>query len=249
MGVNDGSTVLKEETPETSTDKSSLSQYRQLAHYLSLLCFLLTIITLLQTLCLVQITLMTQSQSTLQETKLKDVTNRLEKLNKSHQLLFTQFPSLSQYCPITNSTTGERECRPCLVGWMPQGEKCFLFSQDRADWISSQYRCMSLGGAVATIRTEEEQVFLFQTAQSLSHGDSYWLGLRSSSSDGAWQWSDGSLLEKGAQFWEREPGKTGDGRELCGRLTPGDNYRKSWFISRCSSQMRRICERRKATLQ
>lgn len=52
----------------------------------------------------------------------------------------------------------ERECSPCPAGWTPQGGKCFLFSQDRADWISSQYRCMTQGGAVATVRTEDEQV-------------------------------------------------------------------------------------------
>ncbi|XP_070778295.1 C-type lectin domain family 1 member A-like [Enoplosus armatus] len=176
------------------------SQYRQLAHYFSLLCFLLVIVALLQTFCLVQITLVFQSQSTLQETKLRDLTNRLEKLNQSYRLLFSQYPALNQYCPVSNSTTGERACRPCPAGWTSQGEKCFLFSQDRADWISSQYRCMALGGAVATVRTEEEQVFLWKKAQSLSQGDSYWLGLRSSGGgDGGWQWSDGSLVEKGPE--------------------------------------------------
>ncbi|XP_041811962.1 C-type lectin domain family 6 member A-like isoform X2 [Chelmon rostratus] len=247
MGVNNGSALL-EEQQEASTDKSCFSQYRHLAHYFSLLCFLLVIITLLQTFCLVQITFLFQSQSSLQETKLRDLTNRLEKLNQSYRLLFSQYPALNQYCPVSNSTTGERVCSPCPADWTPQGEKCFLFSQDRADWISSQYRCMALGGAVATVRTEEEQEFLWKRAQSLSQGDSYWLGLRSNGGDGGWQWSDGSLVKKGPEFWQREPDNT-DSRELCGRLTPGDNHRMSWFTSRCSSQLRRICERRQAALQ
>ncbi|KAM6899729.1 C-type lectin domain family 6 member A-like [Xenentodon cancila] len=247
MGLDNGSALIEGDALKTST--GSLSHYRQLAHYLSLLCFLITLITLLLTLCLVQITLMFQSQSALQETKLRDLTNKLEKLNQSHHLLFTQYPALTQYCPISNSTTGDRKCRPCLDGWVPQGEKCFLFSQNRADWISSQYRCMSLGGAVVVVKTEEEQEFLFKMAQSLSQGDSYWIGLRSSSSDGAWQWSDGSPVEKSPQFWEHEPDKAGDGMELCGRLTPGEKYWRSWLYSRCSSHMKSICERRKATLQ
>ncbi|XP_038581422.1 C-type lectin domain family 6 member A-like isoform X2 [Micropterus salmoides] len=248
MGVNNGSAILEEEQQETSTDQSLFSHYRQLAHYFSLLCFLLTIITLFQTFCLVQITLMFQSQSILQETKLRDLTNRLEKLNQSYRLLFSQYPALNEYCPVSNSTTSERVCRPCQAGWTHQGEKCFLFSQDRADWISSQYHCLALGGAVATVRTEEEQVFLWKKAQSLSHGDSYWLGLRSSGGDRGWQWSDGSPVEKGPKFWEREPDQT-DSRELCGRLAPGDDYRRSWFTYRCSNLLRRICERRQATLQ
>ncbi|XP_039977877.1 C-type lectin domain family 6 member A-like [Xiphias gladius] len=138
----------------------------------------------------------------------------------------------------------ERECRPCPAGWIPQGEKCFSFSQDRADWIGSQYRCMALGGAVATVGTEDEQLFLWQKAQSLSQGDSYWLGLRSSGADGGWHWSDGSSVEKRPQFWQLEPDTTADSRELCGRITPGGDYRRGWLISRSSSQLRRIWERR-----
>ncbi|XP_059205196.1 C-type lectin domain family 1 member A-like [Centropristis striata] len=226
-----------------------LSQYRELTHYFSLLCFLLVLVTLLQTLCLVQITFVFQSQTTLQETKLRDVTQALEKLNRSYHLLFSQYPALGQYCPVSNNTTGERVCSPCPAGWTPQGEKCYLFSQERADWISSQYRCMAQGGTVATVRTEEEQVFVWRKAQSLSQGDSYWLGLRSAGgADGGWQWSDGSPVEKGPGFWEREPDKSDSG-ELCGRLTPGDDYRRSWFTYRCSNLLRRICERRKASLQ
>ncbi|XP_008401535.1 C-type lectin domain family 4 member E-like [Poecilia reticulata] len=249
MGVSNGLTLLEGETTKAAQGKASFSDHRQLAHYLSLLCFLLTIVTLLQTLCLVQIMLTSQSQSSLQENKLQELTNRLEKLNQSHHLLFAQYPALNQYCPINNSSTGERKCRPCLTDWTLQGEKCFYFSEDRADWISSQYLCMSLGGALATIKTEEEQEFLFKMAQSRSQGDSYWLGLRSSAVDGTWQWSDGTPLQNGPQFWEHEPDVTGERKELCGRLTPGDNYRKSWFSSSCSGQLRRICERRQASLQ
>ncbi|XP_036001852.1 C-type lectin domain family 4 member E-like [Fundulus heteroclitus] len=250
MGVSNGLHLLELETAKaTAKGKFSLSDHRQLAHYLSLLCFLLTIVTLLQTLCLVQITLTSKSQSTLQENKLREVTDRLEKLKQSHRLLFTQYPALNHYCTSTNSSTGERECRPCLNDWTLQGEKCFYFSEDRADWISSQYHCMSLGGAVATIKTEEEQEFLFKTAQSRSQGDSYWLGLRGSGAEGTWQWSDGAPLENGPQFWAHQPDVTGEIKELCGRLTPGDNYRRSWVPSSCSGQLRRICERRPASLQ
>ncbi|XP_041664367.1 C-type lectin domain family 6 member A-like [Cheilinus undulatus] len=238
MGVNNGSALLVEEQ-ETSTDRSCVSHYRQLAHYFSLLCFLLIIVTLLLTLCLLQLTLVFQTQSTLQDSKLRDLTDKLEKLNQSYRLLFDQYPALNQYCPVSNTSTG---------GWIPQGQKCFLFSQDRADWISSQYRCMTLGGAVVIVRTEEEQVFLWKKAQSLSQGDSYWLGLRSSGGGLGWRWSDGTELEEGPQFWAHAPDEA-DNRELCGRLTPGGNYKMGWFISRCSSHLKSICERKQASLQ
>ncbi|XP_004569853.2 C-type lectin domain family 6 member A [Maylandia zebra] len=210
--------------------------------------------TVLRVLCVfdttvVQLTLVSQSQSALQENKLRGLRIGLEKLNQSYQLLFSQYPALNQYCPISNATTGERECSLCLPGWTPQGQKCFLFSQDRADWISSQYHCMALGGVMAIIRTEEEQEFLWEKTQSLSQGDSYWVGLRSSGADGGWQWSDGSLLEKGPQFWARDPDNAGESSvDLCGRLTPRVVYSRSWFTFRCSNKLRTICERRQASL-
>lgn len=43
------------------------------------------------------------------------------------------------------------------------------------------------------------QVFLWKEAQSLSQGDSYWLGLRTGGGDEGWQWSDGSRVEKGPE--------------------------------------------------
>ncbi|XP_071382771.1 C-type lectin domain family 4 member E-like [Centroberyx affinis] len=249
MAVNNGSAILECKQQQTSTEKDWwYSHYRQLAHYLGLLCFLLTIAALFQTLCLAQITLVFRSQSTLQEARLKDLTHKLDKLNQSHRLLFSQYPALNQYCPLTNATTNERECRPCLANWTSRGESCYLFSRDRADWISSQYHCMAAGGALVRVNSEEEQIFLWNQAKTLSHGDSYWVGLRSSGADGGWQWSDGSPLDQGPQFWESEPDK-GDSRELCARISPGENYRTDWVNSRCSNHLRRICERRQASLQ
>ncbi|KAG8004920.1 NKG2-D type II integral membrane protein, partial [Nibea albiflora] len=180
MGVDNGSALLEEQ--KTAAGKSVLSQYTQLAYYFSLLCFLLVIITLLQTFCLVQITFVFQSQSTLQETKVRDLTKQT---GEAQPVISAPVLPVSSSEPVLL----KRACSPCPAGWVPQEEKCYLFSEDRGDWISSQYRCLTLGGTVAIIRTEEEQVFLFKKAQSLSQGDSYWLGMRSSSADGSWQWS------------------------------------------------------------
>ncbi|KAM4631447.1 CD209 antigen-like protein C [Polymixia lowei] len=243
MGMNNGSELVE---PEQQTPTQKDWFYIQVRHYLALLCFLLTLAALVQTFCLLQVTLVFQSQSTLQEARLKDLTHKLDTLNLSFRLLFTKYPVLNQYCPATPSN--ERECRPCLAGWLSFGERCYLFTQDRTDWISSQYRCMALGGTLVLVRTEEEQVFLWKQALSLSQGDSYWLGLRSSSPDGGWQWSDGSPMDSRPQFWEQGP-DTGGTTELCARLSPGDSHKISWYISKCTVHLKRICERSQGTLQ
>ncbi|XP_029920225.1 C-type lectin domain family 6 member A-like isoform X1 [Myripristis murdjan] len=243
MAVNNGPAKQQQASTEKDWWKTP-----QLAYYFSLLCFLLTVATLFQTFYMMQITWLFQSQSALQEAAVRDLTHKLERLNQSHRRLFSQYPALNQYCTPANSTSTELQCRPCLANWTSQGERCYLFSQDRADWISSQYRCMTAGGTLVTVRTEEEQIFLWKKAQSLSQGDSYWLGLRSGTPAGGWQWSDGSPLDKGPQFWQQEPDE-GDSRELCGRLSPGDRHQAAWGSSSCSSRLRSICERRQASLQ
>uniref|UniRef100_A0A6Q2YK26 C-type lectin domain-containing protein n=1 Tax=Esox lucius TaxID=8010 RepID=A0A6Q2YK26_ESOLU len=51
-----------------------------------------------------------------------------------------------------------KEANSCPEGWESFGEKCYLYSQDRWDWSSSQYHCLSAGGNLAMVKNEEEQV-------------------------------------------------------------------------------------------
>ncbi|KAM6959192.1 CD209 antigen-like protein C [Aplochiton taeniatus] len=196
----------------------------------------------------VQITLVFQSQSTLQEVKLKNLTQKLDAMNRSYIFLFHKYPALNQYCPVANITTNERVCRPCPEGWESVRQRCYLFSQDRRDWISSQYHCTSLGGSLVMVRSEDEQVFLWNKAKGLSQGDSYWMGLRSSSLDGTWNWVDGTPMEGGHQFWEHVPEKA-DTKELCAHLSPGDSYKAGWYTTRCTNKLKIICERTEGSLQ
>nr|XP_023830525.1 C-type lectin domain family 6 member A-like [Salvelinus alpinus] len=201
------------------------TQYRQLSHYLALLCFLLTVATLLQTFYRVA------------GVRLKDLTQKPNTLNNSYLLLFHKYPALNLYSPVT--TPSERECRPCPEGWMSFGERCCLYTQERQNWISSQYHCASVGGNLATVKSEEEQIFPWKRAKELSQGDSYWIGLKNGNPGGA----DNSLVEKG--FWDiswyHEPEK-GDTRELCARLSQGDSHRAGWYATMCKNSLKTICE-------
>ncbi|KAL0962405.1 hypothetical protein UPYG_G00339620 [Umbra pygmaea] len=208
------------------------SRYRQFAHYLALLCFLLTLATLLQTFYLLQITMIFQTQSTSQEARLKDLTKKLDALNHSYLLLFSKYPALNQYCSVTNGTTNERECSSCPAEWEPFGEKCYLYSHERRDWSSSQYHCLSVGGSLAMVKNEEEQMFLWKRAKELSQGDSYWVGLRNSNPGEASQWLDKSPVEKWFLdvFGDHDPKKV-EKRDLCALLLPGDSHKADWYAT------------------
>ncbi|XP_019905755.3 C-type lectin domain family 4 member E-like [Esox lucius] len=226
------------------------SRYRLLAHYLALLCFLLTLAILLQTCYLLQITLSFQSQSTLKEAKLKDLTQKLDSLNQSYLLLFRKYPALNQYCSIANSTNNERECSSCPEGWESFGEKCYLYSQDRWDWSSSQYHCLSAGGNLAMVKNEEEQIFLWKRAKELSQGDSYWVGLRKGNPGKASQWVDNSPVANWFLdvFGDNDP-KNVDTRELCAVLLPADSHKADWYATTCMNSLKSICEKTQGTLQ
>lgn len=88
-------------------------------------------LTLLRVLCVfdtavVQLTLVSQSQSALQENKLRGLRIGLEKLNQSYQLLFSQYPALNQYCPVSNATTGGESVRIFIQNYKCEEKKTFF---------------------------------------------------------------------------------------------------------------------------
>ncbi|KAJ8335023.1 hypothetical protein SKAU_G00406620 [Synaphobranchus kaupii] len=194
----------------------------------------------------VQINSSFQSWSDSQREEARELSQKYSTLNLTYSSLFLKFPELDKYCPVTNKTSKERTCRGCPEGWELFGEKCFLYSDDRQDWKTSQCHCMSKGGHLVIIGSEEEQAHLWKKAKALSQGDSYWIGLHDSSS-GGWQWVDNTSMADGVQFWGylRERGDSG---ELCARLSPSNNYKKDWYSVVCTSALKRVCERRSGSL-
>ncbi|XP_030644446.1 C-type lectin domain family 4 member E-like [Chanos chanos] len=212
--------------------------------YLALLCFLLATVTLLQTCYVLQITMVFKSQAATKDAGFKDLMVKYQVLNNSYATLFRKYPALNQYCTVTNGSV--HECKPCPAGWELFGEKCYFFSSDRRDWLSSWYLCLSQGGHLATVKNKEEQKFLWDEAQRLSQGDSYWLGLANVNPDKVWRWVDDSAMEDSIQFWD-EPPQTEDSRELCARLTARADPKTSWYFITCKNVLKRICERRQGS--
>nr|XP_046218335.1 C-type lectin domain family 1 member A-like [Oncorhynchus gorbuscha]XP_046218336.1 C-type lectin domain family 1 member A-like [Oncorhynchus gorbuscha] len=156
------------------------TQYRQLSHYLALL---------FSADC---------GHTPTDLPLLKDLTQKLNTLNNSYVLLFHKYPTLNLYSPVT--TPSERECRPCPEGWESFGERCCLHTQERQNWISSQYHCLSAGGNLAMVKSEEEQIFPWKRAKELSKGDSYWIGLKNGNPGGAGTGWTTPRWKKGQEF-------------------------------------------------
>ncbi|KAG9355365.1 hypothetical protein JZ751_000203 [Albula glossodonta] len=225
---------------------SGSSSYKLAVRYLVVLCLLFAAGNIFLTIHSVQLNSSFQSWSVSQREQVSVLSRKFNTLNLTYSSLFIKFPELNKYCPITNKTSNERTCRHCPEGWVSFGEKCYLYSSDRQDWKTSQCHCMSVGGQLVVIRSEEEQVYLWKKAKALTQGDSYWIGLHDSS-NGDWQWVDNTSMAQSVQFWGYL-GQRGDSGELCAQLSPGDNYKMDWYSVVCKSGLKRICERRSGSL-
>ncbi|KAG7457714.1 hypothetical protein MATL_G00230050 [Megalops atlanticus] len=238
--------MYTEHQKDTQKADSGITSYRLAARYLAVLCLLLAAGSLFQTIHMVQMNNTFQTWSVSQKEQVRELERKFKALNLTYSSLFVKFPELDKYCPVTNKTSQERTCRLCPEGWEFFGGKCYLYSTDRQDWKSSRCNCMSLGGHLVVIKSEEEQVYLWKKAKALSQGDSYWLGLHDTDS-GAWQWVDNTSLANSVQFWGYMQ-ERGDSGELCAILSPGDNYKMDWYTFPCKNTLKRICERRSGTL-
>ncbi|XP_042560643.1 CD209 antigen-like protein E [Clupea harengus] len=90
--------------------------------------------------------------------------------------------------------------RVCPDGWAHNSGKCYLFSSTRKTWNQSRDHCITLGGHLAIVTSQEEQYFLSQSAIEYL----YWMGLSDLETEGQWIWVDSTPLnETGVVFWKK----------------------------------------------
>ncbi|XP_077180669.1 C-type lectin domain family 2 member B-like [Paroedura picta] len=88
----------------------------------------------------------------------------------------------------------------CPDGWIGYLGKCYDFSEDEADWLSSFRNCSSMGATLTTIETVREMGFLLRYKGPIYH----WIGLRKEQ-EKPWEWADGRVFNN-TQFDINEGG-------------------------------------------
>ncbi|NXV06731.1 KLRG1 protein, partial [Cettia cetti] len=78
-------------------------------------------------------------------------------------------------------------CPCCPEQWVTYRGKCYSFSKEKKDWISSQEACRAQGAHLLVISNTSEMGF-FQVPTTF-----HWIGLKRNT-DGNWTWEDGSKL-------------------------------------------------------
>ncbi|XP_032364724.1 galactose-specific lectin nattectin-like [Etheostoma spectabile] len=118
--------------------------------------------------------------------------------------------SAASCCGETNSCCPG----PCPPGWTQFGSRCFSFNFQGKSWIDAENFCKAAGGHLASVHSEEEQVFLKTFINQVSgEYKRTWIGGFDSVQEGVWMWSDGSTLD--FKRWNKgEPNNHG-GKEHC----------------------------------
>ncbi|XP_032365739.1 galactose-specific lectin nattectin [Etheostoma spectabile] len=107
---------------------------------------------------------------------------------------------------------------PCPPGWTQFGSRCFGFVFQGKSWIDAENFCKAAGGNLASVHSEEEQVFL-KLFINLVTGEyrRTWIGGFDSVQEGVWMWSDGSTLDY--KRWDDGQPDNKYGAEHCLEIT------------------------------
>ncbi|KAL0961975.1 hypothetical protein UPYG_G00334100 [Umbra pygmaea] len=135
--------------------------------------------------------------------------------------------------------------RACAEGWVFHGGKCYFFSNVLIKWTQSRDQCVSMGGHLVIINSQEEQNFL---VSSIVYD--HWIGLNDLETEGQWLWVDNTPLnETGVEFWYKRTNEKSEPDNWMGDNPLGENcaninveWDKMWVDSSCEYDARFVCE-------
>ncbi|KAI4900981.1 hypothetical protein NFI96_011888 [Prochilodus magdalenae] len=86
-------------------------------------------------------------------------------------------------------------CAKCQNGWSQFGSRCFRIFTEAAAWMDSEYTCMTMGGHLASVHSDEEYTFIQDLVlNTINSSSPVWLGATDALQDGVWVWTDGSAF-------------------------------------------------------
>ncbi|XP_051950528.1 C-type lectin domain family 4 member D [Xyrauchen texanus] len=141
---------------------------------------------------------------------------------------------------IDGFTPGSQFKGPCLDGWLPYNNTCYLLVNEYGTWELSKSLCHNHGAHLMVVNSEEELDFISRVVQKSTD---YWIGLKRDKM-GMWTWVNGDDYHSTSHFWDKDQPVHG-GVESCVHLRGTDTVRQNlWHDADCNSELYRICERK-----
>ncbi len=108
-------------------------------------------------------------------------------------------------------------CEPCVLVEGPYVGTTWALCHRPLSWVAAREDCLSRGGDLVSIASEDEQKVFLRKAMGLQWV-SWWIGLSDLGTEGAFAWADGAPVAY-SHWNEGEPNDYG-GREDCAELMP-----------------------------
>ena len=122
----------------------------------------------------------------------------------------------------------------CPGGWILWNGNCYKQNQDPLNWKDAEKKCTEIGGRLASVHSDEENNFIFQT----SNNAVTWLGGNDMSAEGSWIWSDGSS-RRYTNWNSGQPNNNGN--QDCQTI---GYFAEKWDDDGCTAKRQSICKMR-----
>ncbi|XP_063443383.1 perlucin-like protein [Mytilus trossulus] len=151
----------------------------------------------------------------------------------------THFSS-SYQCKCLNGFSG-KDCQVCAISandWTLYDGKYYMFVKNAINWMDAQNDCLSRGGRLAEVNSQNVGAWLKR--QASQRGGGWWLGATDLVQEGTWKWTSGNQI--GYSDWAYgEPNNTGQDQD-CLQLWDKESY--LWDDLWCTSERNYICQRK-----
>ncbi|KAG9356093.1 hypothetical protein JZ751_000937 [Albula glossodonta] len=126
----------------------------------------------------------------------------------------------------------------CPAGWMNFNDRCFRYVGRKEEWADAEAHCLTLGGNLASVHSEDEFQFLRSLYRAHDPRENpFWIGLTDCQKKGRLMWSDGSKVDF-TRWNSHEPNNHG-GRENC--VHSNWSSQKGWNDIPCDYKCAFIC--------
>ncbi|KAI4818243.1 hypothetical protein KUCAC02_011593 [Chaenocephalus aceratus] len=135
----------------------------------------------------------------------------------------------------------EPQQNSCPLFWFIFNGRCYKYIATRLTWADAELLCVSQGGNLVSIRSQEEDNFVKTLIKNFDPAQgSAWIGLSDIHKEGTWMSSDGCA----AKFFSWSSGEPNNHRrrEDCGLINFGSANK--WNDVPCSNTYSSVCASR-----
>ena len=127
----------------------------------------------------------------------------------------------------------------CDVGYNETTSKCLRVFPGPANWLVALISCVTDGGNLASIETQDEQ----DTVSKMAEVTGTWIGLNDILSEGTPAWADGAAV-RFTNWRNNQPNNGGTGQHCVWiRGTDAGNAAGKWDDIRCNKMNAYACQK------